>query len=107
MIRHGEAANVIRLRKISADENCADIFTKCLTSEAFRRNRARVLGIPYTPVESPAAEAPELTPEPLPRIRPREGDGKGKGGAGGKGRGKGKDKGKGKGGQRRGRRAPR
>ena len=74
MIRHGEAANIIRLRKIGAGENCANIFTKCLTSEAFRRNRARVLGLPYTPVESPAEEAPELTPEPLPRIRPREGD---------------------------------
>ena len=59
MIWHGEAANIIRLRKIGADENCADIFTKCLTSEAFRRNRARVLGLPYTPIEPPKQEAPQ------------------------------------------------
>ena len=58
MVRNAQAAEVIRLRKIPAWENCSDIFTKCLTGEAFFRNRARVLGLPYTaapPVVVPRA----------------------------------------------------
>jgi hypothetical protein len=61
MIRYGEAAGTITLCKIGADHNCADIFTKRLTGEAFFRNRARVLGLPYCAEEHPAEAAGSLT----------------------------------------------
>ena len=58
MVRNAQASEVISPRKIPVWENCSDIFTKCLTGEAFFRNRARVRGLPYTaapPVVVPRA----------------------------------------------------
>ena len=72
---------------------------QCLTSEAFRRNRARVLGLPYAPIEPPEQEAPEPAPESLPPIKPHKDSDQGQGhghGNGGKGKGNG---GRGKGGK--------
>ena len=45
MIRWGLACKTIRLMKVPADENVADIVTKCLTGALFIRHRARILGL--------------------------------------------------------------
>ena len=35
----------VELAKVSAEENCADIVTKCLTGAIFFRHRAKILGL--------------------------------------------------------------
>jgi hypothetical protein len=47
MVRHAESSETIRLRKARAEDNVADIVTKCLAGEAFKINRAKILGLPY------------------------------------------------------------
>ena len=49
MIRWGLACRTIRLAKVPAVDNCADIVTKCLVGEAFFRHRATILGLPHVP----------------------------------------------------------
>ncbi len=44
MIRWAERCNAVRLAHIPSHDNCADILTKCLTGDAFRRHRTTVLG---------------------------------------------------------------
>ena len=46
MIRWAIKCNAIRLKKVPATDNCADIVTKCLVGSAFFRHRATVLGLP-------------------------------------------------------------
>ena len=45
MIRWGLACKTIRLMKVPAADNVADIVTKCLTGAAFIRHRATILGL--------------------------------------------------------------
>ena len=52
MVRHAENSDTIRLRKAKAADNVADIVTKCLAGEAFKVNRAMILGLPYYRTES-------------------------------------------------------
>jgi hypothetical protein len=47
MVRHAESSETIRLRKARAEDNVAGIVTKCLAGEAFKINRAKILGLPY------------------------------------------------------------
>ena len=47
MVRYAEDSDIIKLRKIRAEFNVADIVTKCLVGAAFVTNRARILGLPY------------------------------------------------------------
>ena len=47
MARYAEDSDTIKLRKIRADSNVADIVTKCLVGVAFVTNRARILGLPH------------------------------------------------------------
>ena len=46
MLRWAEASRTVRLAKVAAADNPADIMTKCLVGPAFVRHRARVLGLP-------------------------------------------------------------
>ena len=50
MVRHAEHSEIVTLRKASAADNIADIVTKCLGGEAFKINRARILGQSYHPL---------------------------------------------------------
>jgi hypothetical protein len=50
MARHAEDSETVKLRKARAAGNVADIFTKCLGGEAFKLNRAKILGQSYHPV---------------------------------------------------------
>ena len=59
MIRWAERCNAVRLAHIPSHDNCADIMTKCLTGDAFRRHRATVLGHPV--LDAAPARAPETT----------------------------------------------
>jgi hypothetical protein len=45
MLRSAVSRGVIALRKISADDNVADILTKPLTGPAFERHRHKLLGL--------------------------------------------------------------
>ena len=45
MMRWGLACSTIRLAKVAAADNCADIVTKCLVGEAFVRHRRTILGL--------------------------------------------------------------
>ena len=45
MIRWGLLCRSIRLAKVAADRNCADIVTKVLTGELFERHRHTILGL--------------------------------------------------------------
>ena len=45
MIRSAVSRGVISLRKISAEDNVADILTKPLTGPAFERHRYKLLGL--------------------------------------------------------------
>ena len=45
MIRWGLSCGTVELAKVSAEENCADIVTKCLTGAIFFRHRAEILGL--------------------------------------------------------------
>jgi hypothetical protein len=45
MIRWAERCSAVCFAHISSRDNCADIITKCLTGDAFRRHRATVLGL--------------------------------------------------------------
>jgi hypothetical protein len=51
MVRWGLRCGTIDLRKVAAVDNCADIVTKCLMGDAFRRHRDTILGI-VTPAVS-------------------------------------------------------
>jgi hypothetical protein len=55
MVRHAESSETIRLRKARAEDNVADIVTKCLAGEAFKINRAKILGLPYYTTADTAA----------------------------------------------------
>ena len=55
MVRYAEDSDTIRLRKIRAEYNVADIVTKCLVGTAFLTNRARILGLPYQATQHEAA----------------------------------------------------
>jgi hypothetical protein len=55
MVRYAEDSDTIRLRKIRAESNVADIVTKCLVGAAFLTNRARILGLPYQATQDEAA----------------------------------------------------
>ena len=50
MIRRGLACKTIRLMKVPAFDNVADIVTKCLTGAAFIRHRAAILGLHSSPL---------------------------------------------------------
>ena len=45
MMRWGLACSTIRLAKVAAADNCADIVTKCLVGKAFVRHRRTILGL--------------------------------------------------------------
>ncbi len=53
MIRWGLARKTIRLMKVPAADNVADIVTKCLTGAAFIRHRATILGLTMLTRPSP------------------------------------------------------
>ena len=48
MIRWGLACKTIRLMKVAAVDNVADIVTKCLTGAPFIRHRSTILGLTRT-----------------------------------------------------------
>ena len=41
----GSSVGTIDLQKVPAEDNCADIVTKCLTGAAFDKHRATILGL--------------------------------------------------------------
>ena len=45
MIRWGLRCGTIDLQKVPAEDNCADIVTKCLVGEVFKKHRATILGL--------------------------------------------------------------
>ena len=45
MIRWGLRCGTIDLQKVPAEDNCADIVTKCLVGEVFKKHRAAILGL--------------------------------------------------------------
>ena len=55
MVRYAEDSDTIKLRKIRAESNVADIVTKCLVGAAFLTNRARILGLPHLATQDEAA----------------------------------------------------
>jgi hypothetical protein len=58
MIRWAERCRTIRLARVEAAGNCADIMTKCLTGTTFFRHRSTILGLPQQPPE-PAEPTPK------------------------------------------------
>jgi hypothetical protein len=49
MIRWAERCRAIRLARVEATGNCADIMTKCLTGTTFFRHRSTIPGLPQPP----------------------------------------------------------
>jgi hypothetical protein len=56
MVRHAEDSETVKLRKARAADNVADIVTKCLGGEAFKLNRAKILGQSYYPTQAPGPD---------------------------------------------------
>ena len=67
MVRYAEDSDTIKLRKIRADSNVADIVTKCLVGAAFVTNRARILGLLHQPVPSEVTTEDTARAEKPPR----------------------------------------
>jgi hypothetical protein len=55
MIRWGLSCGTIELAKVPAEDNCADIVTKCLTGALFFKHRARILGLVGAEAAPPAS----------------------------------------------------
>ncbi len=67
MVRYAEDSDTIRLRKIRAEYNVADIVTKCLVGAPFIVNRARILGLPHLPTHADATATGVAAAEKLPQ----------------------------------------